>query len=373
MVHLAYFTIISRCSFYTLILLLIALPLGRPNLVLAQAQKGNDGPAGVNENLKWKEHCTSEQASGIDEAFDVVKSMLAGVQTPDWTSYAAVEYLGTNYIRTWGNYEGKVKRMFKKAYEWVARSYWFSGPYILCEVGQTQGCHTRYETDKIFMFYEGDDYVEDAQLRIAICQSWFNKPSLKTLISQAKYCRDNVADEARRSYSWDIRFYESREFWLLHAIFHVREVYFNLATELRSPDDNELTKYLLMPPPFHDYVRLSYKYGAWEPVLGPWAAKKLATNGVGRPWEASGPLGSASNFALYVLAEYITKETNEYPYAPSRYKNGRDWVNEEHLLKMCTSDPYKIGMVDTSSYKPDETKLAIAPWLFTPQTPPAAE
>ncbi|KAF3140741.1 hypothetical protein TWF569_002911 [Orbilia oligospora] len=371
----SYFGVASRYPLFSLIIFLVLLLL-QPHFAFAQNKTNpkDNGPIKSKENLKWKQNCSSEQAKSIDDAFENVKAMLAAVQDPDWGSYAAVEYLGTNYIDTWDTYEPKVKEMFKKAYEWVTRSYWFSGPWILCLEPGDHRCNTPYKTDKVFMFYEdtNDDYAEDDQLHISICTSWFSKPSLKVLISQAEYCRKTEKDPARQKFPWDIRFYESRELWLLHAIFHVREVYFRLPTQIVDPGANIHSKYLLVPPPFHDYVRVGYRYGGVVPVLCPWSAKKLATNGVGRRWENSGPLGSPANYALYILAEYIRRETKEYPYSPSRFRMARGWLDETSLLRMCTSEPYRIGIVENPSYKADDKKLAIAPWVFTPQTPPPA-
>ncbi|KAF3316601.1 hypothetical protein TWF173_001884 [Orbilia oligospora] len=319
----SYFGVVSKYSLFSLTIFLVLLLL-QPNFAFAQNKTNpkDNGPVKSKENLKWKQNCSSEQAKAIDDAFENVKAMLAAVQDPDWGSYAAVEYLGTNYIDTWDTYEPKVKEMFKKAYEWVTRSYWFSGPWILCLEPSDHRCNTSYKTDKVFMFYEdtNDNYAEDDQLHISICTSWFSKPSLKVLISQAEYCRTTEKDPARQKFPWDIRFYESRELWLLHAIFHVRE---------------------------------QISFGT--PSL---------------PRLCESPLGSPTNYALYILAEYIRRETKEYPYSPSRFRMSRGWLDETSLLRMCTSEPYRIGTVRNPSYKADDKKLAIAPWVFTPQTPP---
>ncbi|KAK6513208.1 hypothetical protein TWF506_009371 [Arthrobotrys conoides] len=372
----------SKYTLFSFIIPLILLLL-HANTALAQNKTNlkENGPVKVKENLKWKLNCTSvEMQSVIDEAFENVKAMLETVQKPDWGSFAAVEYLGSNYQDTWLTYEPMIRKMLQKAYDWLKRSYWFSGPWVVCLNKETDAkCNRPYRTDQFFMLYEenpGDDYREDRQLLILICPSWFSKPSLKALISQAEYCRKKGNGKRRHrefeNRPWDIRYYESREFWLLEAIFHVREIYFNLPTDTVEPGASRGTKYLIHAPPFHDYVKFTYtKYeNSMVPVMGAWEAKKLATNGVGRLWENAGPLGNPANYALYILAEYIRKETNEYPYAPSRYETRASWIGNVGLLRMCTREPYHIGIVENPSYKPSEKELAIAPWLFTPQVSP---
>ncbi|KAK6508006.1 hypothetical protein TWF481_006425 [Arthrobotrys musiformis] len=345
--------------------------------VLAQNKTKNTSGAPINskENLRWKRNCNSEQAEAINGAFETIKVMLEDVLEPDWASFAAIDFLGTHLIASWGDYKRKVQNMMKAAHDWTKRSYWFSGPWITCEKPFEGRCDHYARSDLVWMTYSGEDTSPVSQLDIAICSSWFERPPLKLLIEQAKYCRKKQPPSMPARSPWDIRFYESRELWMLHAIFHVREVYYQLPTTRVWLGSPKLARYLIAPPPFHDYVEIDPRYTtAKVPVIGAWEARKLALNGVGKTWEKSGPLGSPTNFAFYILASYVTKQMGEYPVYPSRYSlRSFSWYTGENLVRMCTKEPFKLGMTKISSYTPQEMGLAIAPWVFTPQNPPAVE
>ncbi|KAK6526142.1 hypothetical protein TWF281_011178 [Arthrobotrys megalospora] len=373
MVQLSYYprlSITKKTSYY---LLLLPLFLIQGSLVFGQTGPSNNDTVSPKESI-WFQNCDYTQQKLIKEAFEGAKLMLELIKEPDWGSYAAVEFLGTNYLSSWGPYEEKVTNMLKKAFEWADRQYWFSGPYVRCEAETQKFCNMPFDTDNVIMRYDASEPENwQAQLYIGLCPDWFLKPALSMLITQAKYCMDYGEEYSKRERPFDLRWYESRELWLVHAIFHVREVYYNLGTET-PPSKEKIFNHLINQQPFHDYVKRDLRFPSDEAVLGPWAAKKLATNRVGRTWQSAAALGSPANYAFYALAEYVQSEIGEYPYLPDRFAYPPDtWIRQDQRLQMCQGfDPTDV-IISRSSYKPSDTEWARAPRVFRPKTPEPTE
>ncbi|KAF3908247.1 hypothetical protein AA313_de0204653 [Arthrobotrys entomopaga] len=327
-------------------------------------QPTNNDTAGATEKLYFLD-CSASQEMFIREAMKEAITLAAMVKNPNWQTMAAQEYMGANFIGpNWRNLADQVPKVFASAYNWLTRQYWFTGPYIQCESPRSATCDLGgLDHCPILLRFDGSEPT--SQATFTVCNSFFTQKSLSYVVKQGKYCRDNYGDkDAYTSAVYDIRYYENRGHWFLHAVFHHREVYDSLVTHGRPQDKGLIFQRLMMPTPYHDQIwKLRYS-NLPIPVLSPFEAKRLATNPPGNGWWKPGPLGSPTNYAIYALAEYLTKELGEYPDRPYTWSNFvTGWGPKGY--RMC---PGWNG--EYVAFKPNESRVAVAPWIFSPQAPP---
>ncbi|EPS43912.1 hypothetical protein H072_2048 [Dactylellina haptotyla CBS 200.50] len=332
---------------------------------------GDNGDVGAKEHLYFQD-CTPQQEAIIYTSMKEAAAIAEVVKTPNWQSYAAQEYMGAHLMDSWFGYKDKVPQVFQKAYEWLTRSYWFTGPIVFCESEKRSCTLGRLEHCPILLEFPENDDSATAQASILVCNSFFKQRRLSSVINQAKFCRENYGShESYNSLIYDLRWYENRAHWFLHAVFHHREV--SEAMTVNVPGragEPRLKKYLMLPTPYHDQIMVSRVDKISVPVLSPWEAKKLASNSPGSGWNRPGPLGSPTNYALYALAEYVTKQMGEYPDRPYLYSSwASGWAPEGH--RMCPEWEDSAVDPDSNGFKPNETEFAIAPWVFTPQGRPS--
>ncbi|EPS43744.1 hypothetical protein H072_2253 [Dactylellina haptotyla CBS 200.50] len=328
-----------------------------------QIEEFPNGTALVNAHF-WIYFCNDDQKKIIYDTMDDAKRMLELTKTPNLDEYAAQEYLGAQWRDEWESYNDKIFKVFQAAYDLSNTWYLFYGPYVYCQNEQYQCSHDDKDGGPIVVSYPDGNYANDAQLTLVLCDRWFKQNSLEAAIKQGKFCRSDDPVLYSKVYN-NIIWYSNRAFWLVLAIFYIREVngamtvQFNPRFGPNPPPPPPLCHYW----PGVDYVwrdRQDAVNGI--PVMTPFTAKRLATNKAHEQYLSSGALGSPTNYALYVLAVYLTREMEEYPDLPYHWRSENEWYPPPDQ-EMCF-DSLRIAK---DSYVLNQTVMAVAPWVFTPE------
>ncbi|EPS39900.1 hypothetical protein H072_6319 [Dactylellina haptotyla CBS 200.50] len=313
----------------------------------------------------WLVNCTTWQERVFYEAVTDAEAILATVKKPNFNTMTAQEYLGAQNRPFWNAYQEKVPKVLAAAYDWVSRHNWWYGPYVYCNVNPDNHCNQgTYDRCPVEVLYPGGDPGDSAQLYMVLCDSWFEKPSLSWAVNRGKFCLEHDKSHETLKLIFNMLLYENRALWLVHAVFHVREVFTALTVNKgRVPKTPGFQK-LMLPFPHHDWIQPWS--GISKAVLGPWQAKAAALNIPEGDWMTPGPLGNPTNYGLYALAEYLTIQLGDYPDRP--YFIASNYTGFPPLGTAMCSDfetAWALGQ-----YTPNQTEVAHAPWVFTPQSLP---
>lgn len=194
-------------------------------------------------------------------------------------------------------------------------------------------------------YYEGQDrWNKHAHGNMIFCNRWFSYGTLPAALHQGMWCQANDFERSKGKV-FDLSYYENRALHIVHAVFHLREITSHLWYD-RTTTRGKLA--LLPEWPHHAQIYSNADrpdQGSKLPVFTPWQAKQLATNGPDERWEDkegwswayAGALGSATNWALYTLAEFLTEHLRDYPAGPYIAMRSKDglWNTE----KMCDEYP----------------------------------
>ncbi|KAK6526144.1 hypothetical protein TWF281_011180 [Arthrobotrys megalospora] len=345
-------------------------PINRLELDGGLIEEYDNGTYRINEHL-WVYDCNNDQVRQLYEALDDSKKVLKEVKTPNLDRFSAQEYLGTQWRLEWQTYNTKILTVFSKAEEWASRWGLFYGPYVYCESEKRKCDLDDYRATPIKVEYPENDSSPGAQLTLVLCNRWFGAKSLTVVLEQAKFCQANYPQDNIQLRVLDMRWYENRAFWLIVTIFYIREVNAAMTADFNphfGPNPPPAPN-IFHVWPTHDCIWAKKNRSNRKiPTLAPWSAKKLATNPAHGEIISSGPLGNPTNYGLFSLAEYITKEIGDYPDRPYVYNSKHSWWAPRGERMCAGFDPHILA--GDPDLKPNSSMMAVAPWVFSPQEIP---